>query len=163
MRDAPRTDHGPGTVVSRRRRILPLVCSGAFTLLGCGGGGDAPSSPAATVQSVTVTPGTQILSGIGTTGQFTAAVVRTDGPVASPAVTWVSQNPTIATVSGSGSSPVSEGSSLMREGWVMLSALATDLTSAEAEVTRYETLIAELDQRPATTTPAGNLRAGTDA
>jgi hypothetical protein len=42
-------------------------------------------------------------------------------------------------------------------------ALATDLTSAEAEVTRYETLIAELDQRPATTTPAGNLRAGTDA
>lgn len=40
-------------------------------------------------------------------------------------------------------------------------ALAADLTSAEAEVTRYETLLAELDRREAAPS-AGDLPASTD-
>ena len=77
-------------LVRAGRRSLPLLA--AFALLGCGADsddGDPPMGPGPTVQSVTVTPGTQTLS-VGATGQLTAAVVRSDGPVLSPTVSWVS-------------------------------------------------------------------------
>jgi alpha-tubulin suppressor-like RCC1 family protein len=86
------------------RRCLSLSAA-ALALLGCGGGSDGgndPAGPGATVQSVTVTPGTQVLAGAGASGQLTATVVRSDGPVASPTVAWVSANPSVATVAGTG-------------------------------------------------------------
>ena len=92
------------------RRCLSLVA--AFALFGCSGGGDggsAPSGPGPTVQTVTVSPGTQVLTVAGATGQLTATVVRSDGPVVSPTVTWVSQNTSVATISGTGATATVTG------------------------------------------------------
>lgn len=80
-------------------------------LLGCGlliggcGGATPPSPPPPpppTVVSVAVAPASLALANAGATGQLTATVTSTTGPVSNPTVSWVSANPAVATVSGTG-------------------------------------------------------------
>ena len=118
-----------------------LSLGAAFALYGCGShsdGSNAPSGPGPTVQTVTVSPATQVLTGAGATGQLTATVVRSDGPVASPTVTWVSQNTNVATISGTGATAtvtsVSAGAATITatSGGVSGSATVTVSQSAQA-------------------------------
>ena len=78
----------------------PLARLALVLLAACGGGDGGTSGPPA-VASVAVSPGTVALNGFGTEGTVSAAL----GPSgATGTISWRSADPSIATVSGSGSS-----------------------------------------------------------
>jgi len=80
---------------------LALVVSTAITvgLTGCGGGSEGPAVPA----TLTISPDGGTLNAIAATLQLAATVKDESGhTIASPAVTWVSSTPSVATVSPTG-------------------------------------------------------------
>src|SRR5450432_2024031 len=86
------------------RRAVWLLVSISLALLGaCGGGGGGGSTPAATLQSVTVTPaGPQVAA--GSTAQLAATGNYSDGShqTLTGQVTWTSSSTAVATVTASG-------------------------------------------------------------
>ena len=92
--------------IDRRGVFLAAV---AVFLVGCDNPGSPPPPPPPpppSVVSVTVTPPSLSLTTGGATGQLSAAVVNTDGPVTSPTVAWSSDAGSVATVAGSGANAV---------------------------------------------------------
>src|SRR6476661_538253 len=83
---------------SRRRRRAPLLLG--VLLWACGGGGTTDTKvPGA----ISVTPTAVALDAVGQTQQLTPVVTDQDGAmIASPSVTWSSDNTAVATVTGSG-------------------------------------------------------------
>jgi uncharacterized protein YjdB len=88
--------------VHRSLLTLVLVGSGLGGLAACSGGGDGgtpPPPPTPTVNSVTVTPSAATIR-VGETQSLNAVVEVSNG--ASTAVSWSSEQPSIASVSASG-------------------------------------------------------------
>jgi hypothetical protein len=85
---------------SRRRRLRAPLLLGGVLLWACGGGGTTDTKvPGA----ISVTPTAVALNAVGQTQQLTPAVTDQDGgTIASPSVTWSSDNAAVATVTGSG-------------------------------------------------------------
>src|SRR5688500_12601057 len=82
-----------------------------FALAACGGDGTGPP-PAPTVTGVTVSPATASIR-IGETQPLTSVVQGSAG--VSTAVTWISETPSVATVSGQGVvTAVAPGNALIR-------------------------------------------------
>ena len=80
-----------------------LLAAAILWLAGCGsatGPVVPPPPPPPTIVSVTVAPATISLASVGASGQFTAAVIGSTGPVTNPSVQWSSSNPAIVAVSG---------------------------------------------------------------
>src|SRR6476646_6258851 len=83
---------------SRRRRRAPLLLG--VLLWACGGGGATDTKVPGTIS---VTPTAVTLDAVGQTQQLTPVVTDQDGgTIASPSVTWASDNSAGATVTGSG-------------------------------------------------------------
>ncbi len=82
---------------------LALMVSAAL-VTGCGGGGDDGPTPAPVPPTITLSASTLELRGVGTEGTVTATV----GPVGTP-VSWTSEQPSIATVTGTGTTATIRG------------------------------------------------------
>jgi plastocyanin len=84
--------------------VLSLLLAGTSTFLACAGSSDSPSNPTQTVASISLTASaTDTMASFGDTRTISAnAKDASSGTIASPAVTWSSSAPTIATVSASG-------------------------------------------------------------
>src|SRR6476620_150195 len=81
------------------RSIWFLSVVATLFLGGCGGGATETKVPS----SITVTPTSVALDAVGQTQQLTPVVTDQDGgTIASPSVTWASDNSAVATVTGSG-------------------------------------------------------------
>ena len=92
-----------------RASLLAFVLAGAG---GCSDGGTEPE-PEPVVTAVTVAPVTLDLVEGGASGALQASVVTDQGPAVAPVVTWVSSNPSVASVNGTGTTasvlPVTPG------------------------------------------------------
>ena len=123
----------------------------AFTLsLSCGGGEprEPPTSPGPVAWAVTVTPDTATLTAVGAAVQLQAEVFGRGGrPVAHAPVTWVSDEPSVATVDGSGRVAA------VGNGMATITAVAGRLVTASAIVTVAQAAV-RLDLLP----PADTLR-----
>ncbi len=78
----------------------------AAVFTACGGGSDGgttPPLPAPTVQSVSITPASAVLTSVGATRALTSEVRLSNGSAGTQTVTWTSGDATIATVSATGS------------------------------------------------------------
>jgi len=87
----------PPRLGRRRLRALPFL--GAL-LWACGGGGVTDTK---VPSAISVTPVAVTLDAVGKTQQLTPVVTDQDGAtIASPSITWASDNTAVATVTGSG-------------------------------------------------------------
>jgi hypothetical protein len=77
------------------RLIGPLLVSSAF-VSACSGGGDSPTTPAPTTQSITVSGPDRVL--IGATETFTATASMSDGSSRAVTSGWAGDAPSVVTV-----------------------------------------------------------------
>ena len=130
-------------------RLIAILL--ATLIASCGGGDGSVAPPVDTVASVQVSPGTATLNSLGATTQLSASATSTSGAsVPGTVFTWVSSNPSAATVDSNGLVTA------VANGTATVTATASGATaSGSANVT-----VAQTAASIAVTSPTGTVTAG---